>query len=1036
MQRPPLLKSDEFIYWKHRFETYVKANDLDLWHVIIYGDFSPIQNNLETKKNEVVQFDKQSDDLKKHAKNNEAKMIIYNALPRNSQVKDNIIDLLVQQYEQFTIPEEESIDNAFARFNTIITSLKPLDGGFSSKKYIREFLRALHPKWRAKVTAIKESKDLTSLSLDELIGNLKVYEVIIKNDSEMVKGKREQSRSHTLKAIKKSSDEESSTSDSEDEEYAMAVTPAVEVNEGGFIPVTNRKSKESTNVESDNGIKLKNLFEKLQDQDDDTMNEHLGDSGGGFNGDPMDDPLRVPVTKEQALPLRMFPMFSIVGWKIRGLNPAPKQSEFHQVVNENQLSVCAILKSHVDLSAISKVCSKVFRCWDWTSNARLCPFGCRIIFGWNVDVTNLMVISQSAQAMHVKIVHKANNKTIFCSFIYTSNTLSRGRLLWAVLRRHKHVVRDSSWILMGDFNVALNFRGYICRISDHAPVVLKMPSLTMQKPKPFKFFNFLIHKSNFMESGEDDGESWVSADSAILMIRDVTNKEIKQLCFILVMIELRVWTGTLPLSLKKGWEIVGHDVCNAVRDFFSNGQLLKEINHTFLTLIPKGIREVVSDNQSAFVPGRRISNNFWLREDLMHNYHSNRGPPRCVFKIDIQNSYDTVDWHFLEIILFRFGFLDAMVKWIMACVTSTSFSVCINGGIHGFFKGKRGLSQGDPLCPYLFTLVMEILTLIIQRRVRSSDFFRFHKHCEELGSINVCFADDLFIFIRGDLESTRVIMDSLEEFKLTSGLILSIPKSTAYFYNVINHVKLSILSIMPFAEGELSVKYLGVPLISSRMFNKDCKVLVEKAKSSYGVMKSINMGKLRWHGNIFVFLNIKEALRIPMGSRDSYLQIEGAYSLGYSDEVGYELGLVDITNEGFHIQTKVADLVSNGNWIWPQSWTIKALNLGQIVVPNIDDSRADEMKWRDSNGLLSVFSVTKACEELRPRAAMDNVPPIMHDILLYLRLMNTRKSPEEIRAIIIVTVRTKLLTFRFKDTVIVNQLPSKWKMPTRFRLYG
>ncbi|GJV53598.1 putative ribonuclease H-like domain-containing protein [Tanacetum coccineum] len=214
MQRPSLFESDGFIYWKNRFETYVKSKDLDLWHVITYGDFPPIQYNPKTKKDETVSFDKQNDDLKKKlAKNNEAKIVIYNALPRkeyerifmcktakeiwdtllithqgNSQVKYNKIDLLVQQYEQFTIPEEESIDNAFARFNTIITSLKALDEGFSSKNYVRKFLRALHPKWRAKVTAIEESKDLTSLSLDELIGNLKVYEVIIKNDSEMSVG--------------------------------------------------------------------------------------------------------------------------------------------------------------------------------------------------------------------------------------------------------------------------------------------------------------------------------------------------------------------------------------------------------------------------------------------------------------------------------------------------------------------------------------------------------------------------------------------------------------------------------------------------------------------------------------------------------------------------------------------------------------------------------------------------------------------------------------------------------------------------------
>ncbi|GJY04047.1 hypothetical protein Tco_0369987 [Tanacetum coccineum] len=120
------------------------------------------------------------------------------------------------------IPEEESIDNAFAKFNTIITSLKALDESFSSKNCVRKFLRALHPKWRAKVTAIEESKNLTTLSLDELIRNLKVYEEVIKKNSETVKSKREQSRSIALKARKESSDDDSSTSDSEDEEYVMA----------------------------------------------------------------------------------------------------------------------------------------------------------------------------------------------------------------------------------------------------------------------------------------------------------------------------------------------------------------------------------------------------------------------------------------------------------------------------------------------------------------------------------------------------------------------------------------------------------------------------------------------------------------------------------------------------------------------------------------------------------------------------------------------------------------------------------------------
>nr|GEV79644.1 retrovirus-related Pol polyprotein from transposon TNT 1-94 [Tanacetum cinerariifolium] len=140
----------------------------------------------------------------------------------NNQVKDNKIDHLVQQCEQFVISEDESIDSAFARFNTIITSLKVLDEGYSSKNYVKKFLRDLHPKWRAKVTTIEVLKDLTSLSLYELIGNLKVHEMIIKKDSKIVKAIVER-KSLALKAKKESSDEECLTSGSKDEEYAMAV---------------------------------------------------------------------------------------------------------------------------------------------------------------------------------------------------------------------------------------------------------------------------------------------------------------------------------------------------------------------------------------------------------------------------------------------------------------------------------------------------------------------------------------------------------------------------------------------------------------------------------------------------------------------------------------------------------------------------------------------------------------------------------------------------------------------------------------------
>ncbi|GJW41051.1 hypothetical protein Tco_0066896 [Tanacetum coccineum] len=179
MQRATLFESDSFIYWKNRLETYVKSKDLDLWHVITNGDIQPIQENPETKLDEVIPFEKQSDDLKrKLAKNNEAKLVIYNALPRKEYEIIFMCNTAKEIWKTLLITHQ---DSAFTRFNTIITSLKALDEGYSSKNYVRKFLRALHLKWRAKVTAMEESNDLTHCPLRCTLQILKVYELIIKD---------------------------------------------------------------------------------------------------------------------------------------------------------------------------------------------------------------------------------------------------------------------------------------------------------------------------------------------------------------------------------------------------------------------------------------------------------------------------------------------------------------------------------------------------------------------------------------------------------------------------------------------------------------------------------------------------------------------------------------------------------------------------------------------------------------------------------------------------------------------------------------
>ncbi|GJV53296.1 zf-CCHC domain-containing protein [Tanacetum coccineum] len=197
----------------------------DLWHIILNGDFPPVARNKEIQFLETVPFEQQDDDLKKKlAKNNKAIMVLYNVLPKKEYERMFICKTAKDIWQSLLIThQEESIDSGFARFNTIIASLKALDEGFSSKNYVRKFLRSLHPKWRAKVMAIEESKDLSSLALDELIGNLKVHEVVMEKDSEIYRGKKERVKSIALKAKKEFSDEETSTSGSDDKEYVMAV---------------------------------------------------------------------------------------------------------------------------------------------------------------------------------------------------------------------------------------------------------------------------------------------------------------------------------------------------------------------------------------------------------------------------------------------------------------------------------------------------------------------------------------------------------------------------------------------------------------------------------------------------------------------------------------------------------------------------------------------------------------------------------------------------------------------------------------------
>ncbi|KAK4383914.1 hypothetical protein Sango_3108700 [Sesamum angolense] len=151
----------------------------------------------------------------------------------------------------------------------------------------------------------------------------------------------------------------------------------------------------------------------------------------------------------------------------------------------------------------------------------------------------------------------------------------------------------------------------------------------------------------------------------------------------------------------------------------------------------------------------------WLQQSW--NSLLQTGTTNEMLKVDLRMAYDTVEWDFHSAVLHLFGFPDIFIDWIEECVTTPMFSVCINGNPHGFFKGSTGLRQGDPMSPFLFVLIIEVLQLMLQQLIDQNEGFSFHWRCKEIGYFQLCFADDL-LFCTVDVVSVQILRYGLDEF--------------------------------------------------------------------------------------------------------------------------------------------------------------------------------------------------------------------------------------------------------------------------------
>jgi hypothetical protein len=225
--------------------------------------------------------------------------------------------------------------------------------------------------------------------------------------------------------------------------------------------------------------------------------------------------------------------------------------------------------------------------------------------------------------------------------------------------------------------------------------------------------------------------------------------------------------GFTTLFYQKYWSIIKEVVLNCVWDFFKKNHLLKEQNHTFIALIPKRLgpfsvnhfrpislcniiykiiskilanrfkvllHHFISPNQSAFVPSRTIQDNSILAHELIHSIKSKKGRGGLMaVKIDMEKAFDRMEWDFLLSILTKLGFDSVWINWIRICVSSTVFSILINGSPFGFFTPSRGLRQGDPLSPFLFILGTEALSRMFHQQ-ESLGILKGIRICKELST--------------------------------------------------------------------------------------------------------------------------------------------------------------------------------------------------------------------------------------------------------------------------------------------------------------
>ncbi|CAN1304339.1 Transposon TX1 uncharacterized 149 kDa protein [Linum perenne] len=332
-------------------------------------------------------------------------------------------------------------------------------------------------------------------------------------------------------------------------------------------------------------------------------------------------------------------------------------------------------------------------------------------------------------------------------------------------------------------------------------------------------------------------DKFVTQEHSDMLVKDVTREEIRKVVFQMDSKRAPCPDGFNATFYKVSWNIIGADFTDAVLGFFNTSKMLPELNATSLTLIPKvkspsQVREfrpisccslfykcvakilaarmqlvlpdIISESQSGFVKNRKIVDNILLAQELVRMYNHSNASPRCTIKVDLIKAFDSVSWDYLLNMLIAMRFPLRFIGWLKSCIYTASYSISLNGGLHGFFPAKKGVRQGDPLSPYLFVIAIEGLSRLLDIAGLNRTL-PFHPQCLKIKLTHLAFADDMMIFSNGSYHGLEVIVEILQKFATWSGLRVNPEKCEFFSAGIPSHTLVHMQRLSGFQLGTLQL---------------------------------------------------------------------------------------------------------------------------------------------------------------------------------------------------------------------------------------